>query len=184
MIKLKKISEILAVIPVLLALIIALISAITEWTFLIGSVNGNVLVAILFAFSAFLLLISTIAAIIAKDEKQTVIKTVCSFVTIIVFCFMFFSKNSDNKDFRYYEFTSPDGNYTVVAEEGTYLLSGQVHFYERKNPFFVVHKDLFLTDDGYRPISSGEYTVEWYESVMIFTANNGNNIYKTIKIGL
>ncbi len=176
---LKKISDILVIVPTALALIIALTSAITDWIFLYCSINGNILIAILFACSAFFILISTIISIIIKDKKQTVRKSAINLVCIIILCFMIFSKVSDNSDRKYYEFTSPDSNYTIVAEERTHLKSGIVRFYERKNPFFVIHKDIFTTDDCYRPISSGDYTIEWKENIMCFTANNGNNIYKT-----
>ena len=180
---LKKISDILGVVPIALALIIALISAITDWTFLAGTINGNVLTAILFSCSAFFMLVSTISAIITKDEKQTAKKSILNLICVIILCIiMIFTKISDNKDLKYYEFTSPDSNYTVVAEERTHLKSGIVRFYERKNPFFVIHKDFFTTDDCYRPISSGDYKIEWNENIMCFTANNGNNVYKTTYI--
>ena len=177
-----KVFNILAIIPMLIALIITLIKAFTKWIFLIGSADGNVLIAILAICSALFLIISFIISIASKSDKQNIQKSVSRLLCIIILCFLSFNKISEKKDNKYFEFTSPDGNYTVVAEEKTELLSGTIRFYERENMLFVSHKDIFSTDDGYRPITSDRYSVEWNDNVMTFTADNGNNIFKSIQI--
>ncbi|MBQ9850937.1 MAG: hypothetical protein IJO36_09585 [Clostridia bacterium] len=177
--KLNKIFEIIAAIPIAVALILILIYEISGNEFLVGSVNDSLLYIVLLSTSAVFYLISAIIALFNKGEKNRISSFIPKISRFVIVCICIFNWSYDYEDKKYYEFTSPDGNHTVVAEEWSYLLGGGVRFYERKNPFFVSHKDLLITDDGYRAISSGDYTIEWTDNSMLFTAQNGNGIYKT-----
>lgn len=69
----------------------------------------------------------------------------------------------------YYTFYSPDGRYSVVAEEWSWLLAGSVTLYERTSPFLVEERARLLTDDGFRAISSEAYEIQWDDNVVTFT---------------
>ena len=175
---------ILSAIFVLFALIVFITERYSNYSFLIETVNGDTLIVVFGVCAAICILISAITAIVSKTEKRIVINSVVRFVCICIIGFFAFISASAKKDYNYYEFTSPDGIYKVVAEEWSYLLGGGVNFYERINPMIVTYKDCFHTDDGYRAISSGDYSVNWNENVMGFKAPDGNNIYKTTEIVL
>ncbi len=182
--KVKIIFGILSAILVLLALAVFLTEKYSDFSFLLGTVNGDVLTVGFAVCAAVSLLISAITAIILKTEKRIVLNSVIRILSICVIgCFAFVS-SSVSKDCEYYEFFSPDGAHTVVAEEWSYLLGGGVVFYERINPLFVTYREDFTTDDGYRAISSGDYSVEWEENVMSITLQNGNRFYETIRIAM
>ncbi len=150
-------------------------------TLLIGSINGDTIMRIALMCTVVCLLIIAVIAIL-KKEKHVIIKTVICLALsgAMIFCVgisWFFSS-----PYTYYNFTSPDGEYTVIAGEWSWLQGGGVNFYERINPMFVKRIGSFSTDDGYGPIKNGDYSVQWVGNEMIFTANNGNNYYKTTEI--
>ena len=47
--------------------------------------------------------------------------------------------------------------------ENVSLISGQVTLYERVNPFLIDldPKERIITDDGYRPVCAGKYSLVW-----------------------
>lgn len=62
----------------------------------------------------------------------------------------------------YYTFISPDKKHTLVVEEASFLLLGDVSLYERKNLLFI--EDLGAEtspDDGFSPISAVKYWIKW-----------------------
>jgi hypothetical protein len=128
------------------------------------------------------LLISIIIELATKSEEKKTISIISRIVTCAITVILAFEINSDGKERRYYEFTSPDGQHSVVAEERTYLLAGSVELYERVNPLFMERKEYYSTDDGYRPISNGDYSVAWQDNVMTITMQDGNGNYETINI--
>lgn len=185
--KTAKIFGILSAVSSLSVLIPLIAEAVSDYNFLFGSVDIEKLTAILFSFSAVFLLISTILAVIAKDDKNKVSDYVIRFLQVFLICFFIFKLINDSKDHKYYEFTSPDGKHTVVAEEWSENLSddythGCVMFYVRKNTFFISQKDLCFNTNGYLPISSDGYSIEWNENNMSFTLQNGNNEPETVTI--
>lgn len=182
--KLNIIFEVIAAIPITVALILILIYELSGNEFLVGSVNDSLLYIILLSTSAAFCLISAITTVLNKEKNNRISSFISKFLRVVIVCVFIFNWSYDYEDKNYFEFTSPDGNHTVVAEEWTYLLSGGVSFYERENKIFVKHKEIFTTDDGYRAISSGDYTIEWTDNSMLFTAQNGNGIYKTEIIDL
>lgn len=130
------------------------------------------------------LAISAITAFALKKEKHIIINTIIRVALLSGVIYYTTVLSFFTVDNEYYNFTSPDGNHTVIAEEWSLLLDGGVNFYERENSFLVIRKENFNTDDGYRIISSGNYSVEWNENIMAFTGNNGNGVFKTVEIEL
>lgn len=180
--KIKNISAVLSVIFALPAISIFLIEKYTDFEFLFAETEGSILVIILAILACVFLLITGITAIILKNEKHLIISTVIRILCICILCGIALTSSFDHSNSRYYEFTSPDNKHTVIAEEWSFLMGGGIVFYERVNPLFVRYKEGFSTDDGYRAISGGDYSVEWQDNVMSITLQNGNNIYKTVDI--
>jgi hypothetical protein len=182
-----KILGIFALIPALLALILIIAEGITECEFLINSVSSRLFTAIMFSLSAVFLFIPIIKNLIKKDKTKKTSDYIFSLLRILILVYIVFDCINSYKEHKYHEFTSPDGKHTVVAEEWTSDISdeyihGCVMFYVRENKFFISQKDLSFNYNGYLPISSNGYTVEWNENNAIFTLQNGNNENETIEI--
>ncbi len=85
---------------------------------------------------------------------------------------------------EYHSFTSPDGAHTLIIAERISLISGQVTLYERINPFLIYPRDRIITDDGYRPICAGQYSLIWQGDTVILSFTNGAGSKETISITL
>ena len=85
---------------------------------------------------------------------------------------------------EYHSFTSPDGIHTVVIMEKVSLISGQVTLYERVNPFLIYPKERIITDDGYRPVCAGEYSLVWQGDTVTLSVANGAGGNETISVTL
>ncbi len=175
---------ILYVLTSLFFLVSAAVYAVCEYSdlmLLIGNVNGYMVIRIALVCAAICLIIISVISI-AKKEKHKILKMVICFIaSVAILCFVgisaFFSR-----PYTYYDFASPDGKYSVIAGEWSWLQGGGVVFCERINPLFIKEIDSILTDDGFKPIKRNDYSVKWNENRMEFTANNGNGYYETIEI--
>lgn len=87
-----------------------------------------------------------------------------------LFLYLLFMADSS----AYYTFYSPDRNYSVIAEERSWLLAGSVILYERTSPFLVEQKAVLITDDGFHAISSDAYEIQWDGNVVTFTVETTN----------
>ena len=85
---------------------------------------------------------------------------------------------------EYHIFTSPDGIHTIVIMENVSLISGQVVLYERVNPFLIYPKERIITDDGHRPICSGEYSLVWDGDTVTLSVFDGFGKNDTISVTL
>ncbi len=85
---------------------------------------------------------------------------------------------------EYHSFTSPDGIHTIVIMENVSLISGQVVLYERVNPFLIDPKERIITDDGYRPVRAGKYSLVWQGDTVILSVTNGAGWNETISVTL
>ena len=87
---------------------------------------------------------------------------------------------------EYHSFTSPDGIHTVVIMENVSLISGQVTLYERVNPFLIDldPKGRIITDDGYRPVCAGKYSLVWQGDTVTLSVTNGAGWNETISVTL
>lgn len=152
-----------------------------EWYLLIGHINGDMIMRVALICAAICMIMTAVIAI-GKKENRRVIKTVICLAVSVALLYCVGISSFFSRPYTYYDFTSPDEKYTVIAGEWSWLQGGGVNFYERVNPFFVKRAEEFLTDDGYEPIKNGDYAVEWNENELVFIANNGNEIYETVKI--
>lgn len=104
-------------------------------------------------------------------------------VYLVLLCFNFFCGLIDGSE-EYHSFTSPDKKHTIVIMENVSLISGQVTLYERANPFLIYPKERIITDDGYRPICAGKYSLVWQGDTVILSVANGAGGNKTISVTL
>ncbi len=89
-----------------------------------------------------------------------------------------------DKGEEYHSFTSPDGTHTIIIAEQVSLISGQVTLYNRVNPFLIYPKGYIITDDGYRPVCAGKYSLVWQGDTIILSVANGSGGNKTISFTL
>ena len=85
---------------------------------------------------------------------------------------------------EYHSFTSPDGAHTIVIMENADGISGQVVLYERVNPFLIDRKERIITDDGYRPICAGEYSLVWDGDIVTLSVSDGAGGNETVSVTL
>lgn len=85
---------------------------------------------------------------------------------------------------EYHSFSSPDGSHTVVVMERVSLIAGDVTLYERINPFLIQFKGSMTTDDGYRPVCAGDFSLFWEGDSVRLIAGDGMGGEATVSVGL
>ena len=119
-----------------------------------------------------------------KALKNKVILTVIAGgVALVLLCWNFLCVLLDGAE-EYHSFTSPDNTHTIVIMENVSLISGQVVLYERVNPFLIYPKDRIITDDGYRSVCAGEYSLVWDENTVTLLVSDGIREDETISVAL
>lgn len=119
-----------------------------------------------------------------KALKNKVILTVIAgSVALLLLCWNFLCVFFDGTE-EYHSFTSPDGAHTIVIMENVSLISGQVVLYERVNPFLIYPKDRIITDDGYRPVCAGKYSLVWQGNAVTLSVADGAGGNETISVTL
>ena len=119
-----------------------------------------------------------------KALKNKIILAVIAAGTVFLllcgnFLCIFFDRGEE-----YHSFTSPDGIHTIVIMENVSLISGKVTLYERVNPFLIYPKERIITDDGYRPVCAGEYSLVWQGDTVTLSVANGAGGNETISVTL
>lgn len=87
----------------------------------------------------------------------------------------------------YHTFISPDRKHTLVVEEASFLLWGDVSLYERKNILFIEDLDAGASpDDGFSPISAGKYWIKWDGNRVNFAVfdEHGTRTWDVVKVSL
>ncbi len=148
---------------------------------LAGNINGDMIMRTALALAVVCLIIISVITVV-KKEKHRILKSVICFSASAAMLYCIGISGFFSRPYTYYDFTSPDGKYSIIAGEWSWLQGGGINFYGRTNPVFVKRIGNFSTDDGYEPIKNNDYSVQWDGNKMIFTANNGNNYYETIEI--
>mgnify|MGYP001076250835 CR=1 FL=1 len=119
-----------------------------------------------------------------KALKNKIILAVIAAGTVFLllcgnFLCIFFDRGEE-----YHSFTSPDGIHTIVIMENVSLISGQVTLYERVNPLLIYPKERIITDDGYRPVCAGKYSLVWQGDTVTLSVTNGAGWNETISVTL
>jgi len=85
---------------------------------------------------------------------------------------------------EYHSFRSPDGTHDIVIMENISIIAGRVTIFERVNPFLITQKGELITDDGYRPVCAGEYSLIWHGDTATLTVADGAGGQKTLSVTL
>lgn len=101
----------------------------------------------------------------SKDKVERIARAAYTIVAIIVAMILLFFYMLLFSEKEYFYFHNPDKTRTLVAEETSFLLSGETNFYERKHGIFIKYTGKSIgTDDGYRPFSNNQYEIVWQDS--------------------
>lgn len=87
----------------------------------------------------------------------------------------------------YHTFISPDNKHTLVVDEASFLLLGNVSLFERVNPLFIEDLDAGTSlDDGFSPISEGKYWIKWDGNRVNFAVFDGfgTRTWDVVKVSL
>ena len=122
-----------------------------------------------------------------ETEKTLINKVVLTVIAVDIallllgwnFLCIFFDRSEE-----YHSFISPGGAHTVVLMENANGISGQVVLYERVNPFLISPKERIITDDGYRPVCAGEYSLVWDGDTVTLSVSDGAGGNGTISVTL
>ena len=72
----------------------------------------------------------------------------------------------------------------MVVMERVSLIAGEVTLYERINPFLIQFKGSMTTDDGYRPVCAGDFSLFWEGDSVRLIAGDGMGGEATVSVGL
>ena len=122
--------------------------------------------------------------IFKKKWIKISIFVLCVFILLFV---KLFNGGFWESDKKYFTFSSPDNQKSIVIEECSWLLGGCSNCYikSEKNSFFIKYIDCHIgTDDGYRPFSNNDYDMIWEDERVIVEYNNGNGYIEQVVIDL
>ncbi len=159
----------------------------TDYNLLIGTTGTAFLIQIILNFVAAACGIVLAFQRYRKTEKalknKVILVVIAVSAALVLLCWNFLCVLLDGAE-EYHSFTSPDGIHTIVIMENVSLISGQVVLYERINPFLIYPKERIITDDGYRPVCAGKYSLVWQGDTVILSVTNGAGWNETISVTL
>ena len=96
------------------------------------------------------------------SNQTKVRKFICYSILVFLIVVNSFAMLFKLDDTQFY-FKSPNNKNTIIIEECSFLLGGWSNVYERKAIIFkkTIDEDAITTDDGYRPFSFDDYSIEW-----------------------
>lgn len=122
-----------------------------------------------------------------KTPQNRIILTVAvAGIAFTLLCWNFLCAFFDSME-EYHSFTSPDGRHTIVTiviMENVDAVCGQVVLYERVNPFLIYPRERIITDDGYRPVCAGKYTLVWEGDTVTLSVFDGAGETRTVTVRL
>lgn len=181
---LKTVFGLIGAISATAAIIIYCTEKFTDYLFLAGETNSDRALAFLAAVTAFSVIAYSVVSIIIKRNKSAIFKTVIRLAASCAILYYALILSALTRSCNYYEFVSPDKQYSVIANEWSYLMGGGINFYERINPLFVQEKESLTVDDGVNIINAKAYSVEWQNNAMTFTFSNGSAQSKSVTVEL
>ena len=116
-------------------------------------------------------------------ENKVILALIAGGVVFLLLCWNFLCIFFDGSE-EYHSFTSPDGTHTIVLMENASGISGQVLLYERVNPFLIYPRERIITDDGYRPVCAGKYSLAWDGDTVTLSVSDGAGGNETISVTL
>lgn len=118
-------------------------------------------------------------------KRDRVLYSVFSTIIILIGILFYMLVFSDDK---YFSFKNPSGNKTLVVSERSAWFYGNSTFYVKKYGIFI--KDInqsIGTDDGFRPFSTNQYSIEWtddYNAVINYDFGGGGSQWFTTTVKL
>lgn len=116
-------------------------------------------------------------------KNKVILAVIAGGVALVLLCWNFLCVLLNGAE-EYHSFTSPDNTHTIVIMENVSLISGQVTLYERVNPLLIYPKERIITDDGYRPVCAGKYSLVWQGDTVTLSVANGAGWNETISVTL
>ena len=116
-------------------------------------------------------------------KNKVILAVIAAGMALLLLCWNFLCILFDGTE-EYHIFTSPDGTHTIIIMENVSLISGQVVLYERVNPFLIYPRERIITDDGYRPVCAGEYSLAWDGDTVTLSVSDGAGGNETISVTL
>lgn len=116
-------------------------------------------------------------------KNKVILAAIAAGVAFLLLCWNCLCILFDSGE-EYHSFTSPDGTHTIVIMENVSLISGRVVLYERVNPFLIYPKERIITDDGYRPVCAGKYSLVWDGDNVTLSVSDGAGGNETISVTL
>lgn len=119
--------------------------------------------------------------------KNNLVKTVISILGVIGFGLIIFIQMFSSDSAKNFEFVSPDGENMIIIEEQSWLLGCWSDIYLKKN--FILGKNIahIITDDGYRPFSAKDYSIEWKNNTEVkitYNSDSGESSYHYVDLNL
>lgn len=89
-------------------------------------------------------------------------------VLIIVSCYSLMFSSMMN----FHEFRAPNKKHSIVVKEYYQIITQNVIFYKRRNPFFVksLHASFYVSPGITPPVSGNSYNIKWDNNLFIFEA--------------
>jgi len=106
-----------------------------------------------------------------KCIKSFIIMAVVTVFVAILFACASFIHCFLADGIAYYEFNSPDNQYTIIVYDEPIFMGGHlVKIYERVNPFFIEEKVQLSEDEVFLPLSiwADTYEMEWNDNTVTF----------------
>ena len=116
-------------------------------------------------------------------KNKVIFAVLAAGMALLLLCGNFFCRLL-NSGVEYHSFPSPDGTHTIVIAEQVSLIAGQVTLYERINPALIYPREHIITDDGYRPVCAGAYSLVWQGDTVTLSVANGAGGNKTVSVTL
>ena len=116
--------------------------------------------------------------------KHKVIFTVLAAgMALLLLCGNFFCRLLNSGE-EYHSFPSPDGTHTIVIAERVSPIAGQVTLYERVNPALIYPRAYIITNNGYRPVCAGKYSLVWQGDTVTLSVAEGAGGNKTVSVSV
>ncbi|WP_103981690.1 hypothetical protein [Helcococcus massiliensis] len=155
----------------------------TKYTFLLNLFGWYIDIFVVFYILALMICAWSIWGLIVlwRKASKTIYKIFIALLWIPLIIFFLYASLvvMIKSDDYYYEFQSDNKKHEIVIQESTFLLSGSLNIYDRKNAFVVekLNKDDIFLDDAIRPIYFGDYHIKWDENILKFSFYLRDQVY-------
>lgn len=118
-----------------------------------------------------------------KPKNKAALAAAAAGTALLLLCGNFLCTFFDGMQ-EYHSFTSPNGAHTILLMEKVGGVSGQVLLYERVSPFLISPREYIITNNGFRPVCAGKYTLVWEGDTVTLSVSDNAGETETISIAL